>query len=163
MSIDYSFGLMVGFRFSPGELDDVFGKKVPEKSHMEDRFDPKTGKKLAPEKVVDREAGLVYVFQGKELEDGEYHVYEELANAIAGHVGCNYDISGCDGNDMVIFGPSIKYMEEGTDWGHIGTSGPLPLDAVVKAAPKLKQIATKLKKLGLVPGKAGIFITYDVG
>lgn len=58
MGMSFSFYLRVGFELSEDEaLAPFYHKEITEDEglfHLEDRFDPKTGSKVAPEKVWDR-------------------------------------------------------------------------------------------------------------
>lgn len=75
MSTSYSASITVGIVAGARELLSSFKAERPEKSHMEDRFHPKTGKRLDPVKVVDQEA-----CKGWELGQGDdRRFYEEDA------------------------------------------------------------------------------------
>jgi hypothetical protein len=166
MSTDYSASTIVGFRFSQDELREKFGKPVGAKSHMEPRFDKKTGKSIDPEEVTDHREGIQYTFLGKDLELVEAGVEpetEELCEAIAEHLGCMTDFSHYYDVVEVYFYPKMpERTEDGMDGAHFSVGGPLPFDGVMKMAPKLKKLGEGLKKLGLKPGKPGIHITYSV-
>jgi len=165
MSTDYCFANRVGFEFSVKELQKAFGFKIREKSHKEDRFDPKTGAKLQPEKVVDVEEHIGYKFLGKVIKDSDYEEVEELSNLIARHLKCLYNTSdGYNGVVSVVFGPKMpRVLRDGDSFGHVDGPASYPFDAIAKMAPELKRIEKGLKKLGLQPGKAGIFVLYSVG
>jgi hypothetical protein len=68
MSTDYDAGLVVGFAIDWNDLKKAVGKPMPEQSHMEDRFDPKTGKPTRREKVVDVEGGMGLFLLGVEVD-----------------------------------------------------------------------------------------------
>jgi hypothetical protein len=57
MSTDYDAGLAVGWLLTIEDLKSVFGRSIPEESHMEDRWDPKTGVGPTQIRIVDREQG----------------------------------------------------------------------------------------------------------
>ena len=145
MSTDYSFGLVVGFRFFPDELRSKFGKPV---------FN-----------------GVEYIFLGKKLElvghNDDAYEGETICDAIAEHIKCDVYASHSSETDTteIYFCPSKlpDEMDDGDDFGgHVLVDGPMPFDAIVKLAPKMKELAAGLKKLGLKPGKAGIFITHHI-
>jgi len=169
MGTDLSFGTAIGYDFTLAEINKAFGVKALEESHMEKRFDKKSGKKIAPEKVIDHPARLVYKFDDEtiEAEDPDYGSdHEGLCDKIALHLKCEWCHSYYYGEEeatRIYFMPKMpKPLDDGACFGHIDTDGPLPFDAVVKMAPKMKKLAAGLKKLGLKPGKAGIHVTYSV-
>lgn len=85
MSIDIFADLIIGY---PIDLDQ-FKVTLPEKSHMEDRWDPKTGEKLAgPVKVIDEEEREAFKFEGIEEEDEldfAQKLEEKLNVCVSGH------------------------------------------------------------------------------
>ena len=162
MSTDYSFSTTVGFSFSIEEMRKKFGISLPEKSHLEDRWDPKTGASAPPEKVVDREASDGFAIDGVEYGDDEY---QEFCEALAEKLECEVSLSEMHGEpgDVVFGFRDPKRIDDGVDFGHIGTSGGLPVDGIVKQIPQYRKLDKKLRKLGLRPGKLGVFIVYYVG
>ncbi len=68
MSTDYDADLVVGFAIEWNAIKKAVGKPMPEQYHMEDRFDPKTGKPAGREKVVDVEGGLGLFLLGVEVD-----------------------------------------------------------------------------------------------
>ncbi len=58
MGTDYTFNLAISFKFIEKDLVKAFGRKTIEQSHHEERFDPKTGKKIDDELVIDEEEEL---------------------------------------------------------------------------------------------------------
>lgn len=169
MGTDYNFGLAIGYQFSLAEINKTFGVQAPEESHMEERFDKKTGKPIEPEKVIDKPKRLVYKFDGEILEsvDEDYGSdYEGICNRIALHLGCEWTHSYHFGEEeatRIYFMPKLPgALWEGACFGHIDTDGPLPFDKVVKTASKMKKLRVGLKKLGLTPEVAAIHVTYAV-
>jgi len=164
MGIDYSFSLDIGYKISGEDLPDSMRKLTEEKSHMEDRFDPKTGKKLAPAKVVDEEGGLeCFLLDGKEIED----TYE-LAEALADKLGCDVDCEhGYSGEDFSItFSLQLERTDEDDcDWGRVAIGSSILFDEATsaKARAALKKLGKDLKKLGIDPGPAKIMIGSSVG
>lgn len=61
--------LVIGFVVEVYDALKPFEVTVPERSHMEERFDPKTGKKLAPVKVTDVEEHTEWHVDGKVFEE----------------------------------------------------------------------------------------------
>jgi hypothetical protein len=158
MGIDYSSSLAIGWRVRAEQLKQVFGKYTPEQAHMEDRYDPKTGKKLLPEKVIDQRAGTVLMFEGQECD-----YIEQLVEAICDKTGATFWHDGsfmCDQEDMeYIIGPSFELDTEGKDEGRVTTGGGILFAKVVELAPELQRIGIELRKLGLDIGSAEITTT----
>lgn len=69
MSIDYDFGLCVGFIIPMDDVTRPFTIKVEEQSHLEKRFDPKTGERLEDAKIIDQRAGEQLKFGDHDLDD----------------------------------------------------------------------------------------------
>jgi hypothetical protein len=160
MSTDYSARLGIGFVFKTNDINDKFWEEVPEKSHMEDRFDPKTGKKMAPVKVVDQERGSVLKFHGKTYED-----IDVLVSAIAKMARCSYDMFGYEQEEGFVsfclrFKPRKNYA---IDFGNISMGGELYLSEVLKMGPKLAEIRQRLISMGLKPKQAEVFVAHSVG
>lgn len=66
MSTEYNADCFVGFAFQREDIPARYRKNKPEKSHIEKRFDPKTGKPTLDEKVIDSEEEDVLIFDGEE-------------------------------------------------------------------------------------------------
>ena len=171
MASDYSLGLGIGFRFDPEDLRGQFGELVEAETHEELRYDPKDGKLIGSETVFDTDEGVRYNFLGKDLgvvrhdDNEESYEGETICNAIAEHLKCEVGAShvSFNGTTEVYFSPKMpKELDEGGDFGKVTTGGALPFDAVAKLTPRLKKLEAGLKKLGLKPDKAAIFITYFV-
>jgi hypothetical protein len=156
MGIDYSSNLLIGYAFEAKAVEAPFARTVPEKSHMEDRFDPKTGKKLDPVKVVDDEERDVWEFNGESFEDRE-----ELYTALAAAAKCQYVLYGQ--SEYVAFGPDIELSSENPDCGHVYFAGNLSYDAVVKAKAEVRRIGKKLRKFGLELPEPEVVVCWDVG
>jgi hypothetical protein len=69
--------LVIGFVVEAEDVLKPFEVTVPEKSHMEDRFHPKTGAKLPPVKVIDAEERVEYEVDKKRFKDSE-EVFDHL-------------------------------------------------------------------------------------
>jgi len=80
MSMNIYSGIAVGWRFTVDQLMEQFGKTIPEVSHMEDRWDPKTGVQIDPVKVVDRKEQTVIEIGDKQYNfDYDDFDYDDLA------------------------------------------------------------------------------------
>jgi len=119
MGIDYTVRLAVGFRISDADLMKRFAKKEPEKSHMEKRFDPKTGKRLKDEKVIDYEGGeFLYDIDGKEETD-ETSLLEQICEKIGGKVTYVFDGTGYNDVTEYIIGPDLPEVGEAYEDGKV--------------------------------------------
>ncbi len=162
MGIDYSASLAVGFYFEPDEVLDAFTEEVEEVSHLEKRWDPKTGKEDRPEKVIDQEGGKRLVFKGEVVGDGDEDsllVPQDLFGALAGHLKCQYwDDGWPDELKGVVFGFVPKRnIETGWSTGNADTTAGIRLDDVAEMEDRLGLLEMKLRALGLKPGPAGVF------
>lgn len=153
MGIDYSFNLAVGFTVTHEKLYEVFGKEFPPKTHLEDRFNPKTGKKLPQqEEVTDVPGGFSLFFEGKGCID-EY----TLANVICKKLKCSCVQAGSGMTDICefVFGPSFEKVKNDDDLGfHISVGGGIPFYNLVKEGPELTRIGSALRKMKLIDDDA---------
>ena len=162
MGIDYSSVLGVGFVFPLEEVLDSFRKVDPEQSHTEDRYDPKTGEKLEPVKVVDQEKHDTFMWPGEpesETEDGWDFVYF-IANKVfcdsmtfGNHMGDRDDV-------FVLFGVKVEKDNEsgieGVECGHVDFAGNLSYKSVLSAASELEELKGRMENYGLKPKEAVI-------
>jgi hypothetical protein len=162
VGIDYSFKLAVGWRVSKERLEKKFGTVVPAKTHKEDRYDPKTGKKVESEIVVDEPGGETLTAAAFGEPDVEYCDLWDLADGICSELGCQHWAvgSGMDDEADFIFGPCFDvdvgprgYEEE--DLGHITVdSGGVPLSTLTRLnQEKVVGLGVKLYELGLIDKK----------
>lgn len=166
MGVEYSGRLCVGFEFSQAELDRVFADKVPERWHMEDRYDVKTGKKLRPVKVVIEDERIEYRIPGcpdyDSTRDSE-HFYE---NVLATYLDCSVDIasnSWTGETGDIIIGPRLKLREEG-EFDNFTLYGAVLLRDVrsAKFDLELDRVRRALIDLGLAPGEVVVKIVVCV-
>lgn len=134
MSTEYNADCFVGFAFQREDIPARYRKNKPEKSHIEKRFDPKTGKPTLDEKVIDSEEEDVLIFDGEEFEDEH-----EFFDVIAAEVGGTCCMSGnfIDGDMVFMIEPPIKTKHER-----------YLFEDVVKSAKTVRSMYKKLKKLG---------------
>lgn len=99
----FEAGVGIGFPFYPDKTLKKFKKKLPEKSHEEERWDPKTGEEVGLEQVVDEEEREVIEFDGKTFELNErFFPEEEVLEYIAKKAGGIYARSGaCNTNGEI--------------------------------------------------------------
>jgi hypothetical protein len=165
MSIDFSFALGIGFTVDPEELSEALRKAntkvVPEKFHMEDRFDPKTGAKLAPVKVVDEDETVSW-FVGKEEFEYEDEFLEEFFN----RKGMTYsDNSGMSEASVAYVTVPVKHTgEDDFDDGNITCGSSIAYSVATSKSTQncLKKIKKFLQSLGLEVGEPKIFVESRV-
>jgi hypothetical protein len=97
MGMDRYDTLVIGFVAEAEDVLKPFEVEVDEKSHLEDRFDSKTGKKLAPAKVIDVEAGTEYEVDGKSFDDRE-----EVFDYLCKRTGAVWNMLVDDGETCLI-------------------------------------------------------------
>ncbi len=159
MGIDYECGTAIGFRFTHEELCKPFKQEVAEVSHLEDRFDPKTGKRIAPAVVVDVLGGESLFLDGEEFEH-----WQDLSQAVADKLDCRLWIDGdMNGDDpSFVFGLTPVREEAGEDFGPVSTGDHYSFADVAKLGPRLKSLKKRLEALGLEPNEARIYSTCFV-
>lgn len=155
MSIETTHHVRVGFEFAEETIREIFSKYVDEISHMEKRYDPKTGTEIEPEKIIDQPARSVLVLDGREFEETDDELDIELfCEAVAKKARCTWYRHGnyCEGNYLIVFGPRFKTNK----------FGDIPVDQVIKNADRFGRIKQALKNLGLEPDKAMILGETDI-
>lgn len=161
-----SYDLVLGFSFSKKDFLPLCSKE-PEKSHIEDRFDSKTGKQTGIAVVVDRPAGYVYSGFGKTffLSNSNASSYYDdddivlLTKAISKAAKCKAVVALNDSEEIVFYIP-LKNGKDTVDHAHLSVTGQLDVDKIVKNRKRLSQIRKFLANLGLKPKKAGVHIVY---
>lgn len=167
MSIDRTVGLGIGFVLKREAVIKKFRKKVAGKSHMEERFDAKTGKRLKDEEVVDVEPHHVHVLDGQTYGDGDPDYDDggtDLLDAIADKVGC--DVEEFDGpddhNENVIFKAKVKLSDDEFDGDGLIVTGSAGFKDVARLGPELKRIKAELMKLGVRTGAARVQLVFTI-
>ncbi len=156
MGVDYSAHLAIGYELE-ASMFDRFKVKTDPVWHMEERFSEKTGKKLAPVKVVTQEAGEVYRFDEQEFED-----VDSIVNAICHKLGACYSTHGSqysydDESELTfIVGPKFDDARDSYDDGPLSISGAIEYPDLLALGDELNRIGQALLKLGLkhMPEKA---------
>jgi hypothetical protein len=143
MSTDYDAGLAVGWLLTIEDLKSVFGRSIPEESHMEDRWDPKTGVGPTQIRIVDREQGWYLQLpndeelfnQGFDPASSEGDVLGFLEK-LCTQARCEFAYPNLE-NDSFVIGCLFKDQ---------GEAPPMEVRATLKRAVP---IGRRLKKLGL--------------
>lgn len=160
MSIQYEPRTIIGFFPSIEDFLDEVERPLGEISHTEERYDQRTGKRLEDVKVVDREASIGYVVNGREFrasssgEFGEDDV-QELLEYIGELIGATVETvdNGFTGD---IYGVAIvpKGVEEEANM--------YSFTVVKNAEVQCVILERKMRDLKLNPGYAGIHSTLCV-
>lgn len=164
--VDVKVGFMVPYE----DLVKPLTFEKAEESHLEDRFDPKTGAKLEPEKVVDVEAGPWVRLNGKEwpLEEWWDSAMEEFFEELGAHVGCGVSTFGGHHYGWVAFdllGDSCEVPNTSYDCHSDWSAGrALSLSKVVEMTTSFKgqEVRDKLRGMGLEIGEVLIFPALSV-
>lgn len=160
MSVDHDAVSYVGFAISFEDFFSPLLQRTKEEFHMEDRFHPKTGKKLEKqEKVVDRPAGFDIVINEKHFEgpeskdalDGSYCPEDEVMEAIGELLNCQVSYTGDMYNGCcfyITFEPFNLIDKK---------EGPTLVKNIIKQAEEFERIRKDLKQLiGFDPGPAEV-------
>jgi hypothetical protein len=152
MSIDHTPKTIIGFF---PDMDDFLAPlkaHIEEVSHMEERFDTRTGKRLDDVKVVDIEEQEGWRFDGVAYQEEDT---ETLLEAIGEAVGAQITrVEDCYTGD--VFGLAIVPNGVKTHGGRF------TFVTVANAALQCTVIAQKLKDFGLDAGLAGVHTSMDV-
>lgn len=180
MSIDASVSLSVGFFMSYENAVKPFVFLKKEKSHGENRYDPKTGRKVSVEKVIDVEGGKYLKLPGSEEEWGPIHFDRESPHdggspSDDGVEGFFEDLSILLGCKIELFGGELSYIgftvagsdDYGCDsydpHGYISVGPSLYLAKIPAMIKRADLLSKKMKELGLkVTGKPVVYTACGV-
>lgn len=161
MGIYYSFALKVGYSVSMEEFDKLFRITDEGKFHWEDRFDPKTGKKINQEKIWDQRPRSHYQI-GEDTFDSIFTICYE-ANQLEKKLECSIDMTNANG-EIVHFTLAPPHKLNKVEYGNDTlTPGPISLNTLQEMLPKLLEIKTRLEALGLQPGDPEVFVSSWAG
>lgn len=167
MGIDYSCSLVYGFEFDQKEVEGLFCKKNkdPGSFHMEDRFDAKTGAKVAPEKVWDKKPSTEkwYEIDGEKFDDIDSEEWEKILEE---KLGCHVEMFGSwpSGELTYVFhiNPSVGW-KEADDYGKVTVyNNVIGQDELAEMMPEAMKLKSKLKEMGLNPPEPMIFIATRI-
>lgn len=156
--IEYSARLRIGFIVDTGSVLAPFRVELPELSHVEPRFDPRTGKRAADLKVVDQEAGTV-IQVGDEVFDDDPDITEsrELLSDIVRLLGIKCDVDLLD-EGSCIFYLNPQDVSPDVDVMGLTCGGSASFRAVVVLEPRLATLKSKLKKAGIRADEARVVV-----
>lgn len=145
MNIDYYVNITVGYKVTSKELKHFLSESTG-RVEMQPRWDPKTGKPMAPERV-DIPGEDVYRYKG-----AEYELLEDLVNDICKDVGASYDMScsNYDDEPEFVIGPMIKRFGEKQETGPLTVGRGFLLSALNgKFLERARSIGAKLRLLDI--------------
>lgn len=161
MSVERSAETVIGYVIPVQDFFKVGGllQHTPERFHMEKRFDPKSGKEVAPVKIVDSEEHYRVVVRGVDYDGPEVKYYDpenwnpddDVIEAISEVLDCDVRVTGdfYNGCNVYVCLSSAKMKHE--DSGSFTA-----LKEIVKHAKDLERIGKACKKLlGVNPGACG--------
>jgi hypothetical protein len=149
MGLYYTVRAVVGYQFPLEEVLGPFVVRTPEESHLEPRYDPKTGAPVDPVKIIDRHSYVDYVIAGTPY-DSPFVALDRLAEIL----NCDYGLSGGLNDNIkdmsVVFTPFRSNPDLAEAHGRITIhKDVLVLDGNVMSACQV--LAKKLTELGLKP------------
>jgi hypothetical protein len=158
MSVEHSASFGIGWLIEPSTVPAKMKKEVKEESHQEPRFDPKTGKPIEPETVIDQEEGTVYL-----LGESEFCEFDEfiscLAEKVGGYAGSFGDFVGGDVLYTIEVNiPDKLYAHATVDGKKYVQHDRLPVSSILELQPALARIQEALHQLGFDLGEPEIIL-----
>ena len=157
MGVDVTQTVRVGYAVSEEELIGVYGRVTPEKSHFEDRFDPKTGQKIKSVKVIDTHEHVTLEMGGESYGDA-YELAEDLGKILGADV---FGYSDFGAECKFVF--SLGHGTQPCDAKRCPENSEIDLETVMNDLTKLRELGSKLVNLGLGSGKLKILNCFSVG
>lgn len=162
MGIDYTFFLRIGFELDQDDIEQPYLTVHKGKFHFEDRFDPKTGKKIKPEKVIDEYGGKYFSL---EYDDQEYESLWDVVNDTDFfHKKFNCEVSIPFESELINFYLEIP-KSESIDCGKVNmVDTSISISWIEKNKIKLLELKNKLEKeFNIDIGEPKIFIESWIG
>jgi len=159
MGIDYSANIGIGFKLDEDDLMAfVSVKTIKEKIvRYEDRFCPKAGQKLEPERIVEPEINeLTFIPDGRNCEEADLWGWN-LAEEIAKLLRCNFEVTKDGTKEEYVFGPKLPTIAEGGDWGRFSFGPSYGWLEVASCRAKLDKLKSKFMEWDIDPGEPVIY------
>ena len=161
MGIHYGIGLAIGFTIRLEEFLKPFAKTREEEFHIEDRWDPKTGKKLEPVKVVDDEGDEWYEYGAASMDE------EELMEAVGNNFKCNINYIGdCEASEAVLeitLDDVVYTSEDDYDDGRVSIGCSMKFEELVALQSRLRSTKQAFEEIGIVLGEPKVMCSYSIG
>lgn len=139
---DYCVTLMLGYSVRPFDLELLYTQDIPESAHYEDRYDPRTGQKVSPVRIIDTPASCHCILDGEDLGDN----FPGLLQALSQKMGCDYDTEedAFEGTcEWVVFGVKVPTeIVEASE--HLTISDDISLEELKALFPRVEALAQKL-------------------
>jgi len=161
MGVTYSSWLRVGYSIPDQEILNTFKHvTTPAGTTTEDRYSPKTGKKLKPSIKHIPERWELRI-QGQLVKED----FDTWGQLLAPRVGCEFDSYGdyCSGPMFTAFYLPVKTLKAGLDSYKCEIGGSLDYAEVASKQTELIRLKTKLESLGLKPGAPQIISCWTCG
>lgn len=182
MSTEYTINVVVGCEVDSKLVLKKFFKVEKGAVTTEDRYDPKTGEKLAPVKIHGPEH-LVWkdgpekthtVTEVEIIPDlGPRHALQEFYADLGERLGCLVESHGCmdslEPEDYwgVFFCLPLRQRDivnsDGFQLNNVYTDQPIKFDRLCAKQAEAKQLLAKLKKLGLKPDVLAVHTLVSAG
>lgn len=167
MSTEYHVNITVGYKLSLPKILRKYEVRCKEVSHLEDRWDPGTGKKAPPIKIIDMEACINYVYSGTTYAGDDV---EPLIYALSRKLKCDYEVEFHEVSEMctpweysfVYFTVKIKTVgSEMIDYPlHLQAS--ISLADLLEKESKIVALKTRLLEMGFKPPQPQIHLLGSV-
>lgn len=163
MGIDYSVRLAVGYVLGRDQVLGPFMIYTEERAHMEDRFDPRSGKKLLPQKVVDEAARNRIMIDGVEKDD--YEAIDDVCALLGPGVSYEERDHGDDVQYVIGLRRPPGYKDVDVDWGHVSATGEFVLpELAALMVPDYLNLSRRIREvLGCEPGPLLVTLAWHVG
>jgi hypothetical protein len=160
MSIYYTINIAIGYRFSPEELLKSFTFSTEETSHMEKRFNPKTGEELPEVKVITTKSYKYY-----QIDNRKICTSYDAIEAICHKLNCGFYSGGYDDDNYFVLVPKkeMKPFYPGQDLGKVEYGDSYKLIDVVSFQEELQDLELKLTALGIKVPEAGVHLVCHGG
>lgn len=160
--------VVVGYEILITTINQKYIKALPEQSHLERRFDPKTGEPAEPVKIVTKEAGDYYIYNGHEYSEDEQTAFlEDLAMGLRAQGITLHIYEDDDSWPRLIASPhqadDCYIPGTYTDSGGISTSCCLDYHKVKTLDPHLEHTHKILTEMGLEPVGPAIYVCAEIG
>lgn len=148
--------IVIGYIIKPEEFKKLFCKIIPAKTHKEHRFDPRTGKQVEDEIVVDSEEHFEYTVFGKKFCD-----YCGAILEIAKKAKCNYYASNeltFDTFEIIFY---LRNVREGKILRvneYYADQGPIKFNHLISLKPQVDNLKRRLCSMGFKCGQAKLLI-----
>lgn len=158
MGNEISVTTELGFIVNEEDFIPHFGKRVPERFHFKDRYDPNTGVKLAAVKVVDAPAAIEWIYN----DENVYSFRNLLEKLSEEH---NFDWQPIDlGGDtdtcvICVRVPDAERPGDRIEWTRCSIGPGMTLSFILDSKDELERLRKLISSWGVDPGEPEIVNT----